>query len=56
MDVEALGEFILEYLHRDGCDPTMKALLEYVQNGLHPTFEARKESRQQARALTRISL
>ena len=56
MDVEGLGEFILEYLHRDGCEPTMKALLEYVQSGLHPTYEARKESRQQAQALTRVSL
>jgi hypothetical protein len=50
LDVEALGEFILEYLHRDGCEPTIAALLQYVQSGLHPSYEARKPARQ-ARAL-----
>lgn len=50
LDVEALGEFILQYLYRDGCEPSMTALLHYVESGLHPTYEARQPARQ-ARAL-----
>jgi hypothetical protein len=55
-DVEGMGEFVLEYLWREGCEPSMRDLLRYVQSGLHPSHEARKESRQQAQALTRVSL
>jgi hypothetical protein len=48
---KALGDFVLEYLWRIGCEPTMTALLGYVQNGLHPTYEARRQDRQHAAAL-----
>jgi hypothetical protein len=51
LEVEALGEFVLEYLWRDGCEPSITALLHYVQDGLHPTYEARRQDREHARAL-----
>jgi hypothetical protein len=48
---EVLGDFVLEYVWRDGCEPTMAGLLQYVQNGLHPAYEARRQDRQHSAAL-----
>jgi hypothetical protein len=40
--VRNLGEFVLEVLWRDGCEPTIAALLDYVQSGIHPAYQARR--------------
>jgi hypothetical protein len=48
---KVLGDFVLELVWRDGCDPTMAGLLQYVQHGLHPAYEAKRESRQQTQTL-----
>lgn len=36
-----LGDPVLELLWRDGCEPTISALLYYVETGLRPIYEAR---------------
>jgi hypothetical protein len=40
--VSAMGDPVLECFFRDGCEPTLFALLGYAADGLHPTRQARK--------------
>ena len=42
--VSAMGDSVLELFYRDGCEPTIFDLLGYAQAGLHPAYEARKQS------------
>ena len=36
---------MLELFWKDGCEPTIAALLDYAQSGLHPRYEARREAK-----------
>lgn len=40
--VEHIGDFVLELFWRDGCEPTITALLDYAQAGL-PAAQAAAE-------------
>jgi hypothetical protein len=40
-DVKRMGDYVLELLWRDGCEPTMSALLNYAQAGLCRHFDIR---------------
>jgi hypothetical protein len=40
-DVKRMGDYVLELLWRDGCEPTMGALLDYAQAGLCRHFDIR---------------
>jgi hypothetical protein len=42
--IAQLGDRVLELLHKDGCEPTMSALLEYVQAGLCRGYSYRASS------------
>jgi len=37
--VRRMGEYVLELLWKDGCEPTMTALLDYAQAGLCGKFD-----------------
>jgi hypothetical protein len=39
--VRKLGDYVLELFWRDGCEPSISALLNYAQTGLHPAHQAR---------------
>jgi hypothetical protein len=38
--VERIGDYVLELFWKDGCEPTLSALLDYAQAGL-PATQAR---------------
>jgi hypothetical protein len=38
--VMRLGDYVLELFWRDGCEPSISALLDYAQSGLQPRYEA----------------
>ena len=39
--VSGLGDLVLEVFFRQGCEPTLAALLDYAESGLHPRYETR---------------
>ena len=50
--VQQLGEVVLELFWRDGCEPTMAAMLDYAQSGLCRDFNIRaSDARPQQREL-----
>jgi hypothetical protein len=38
--VGRIGDYVLELFWRDGCEPTIGALLDYAQSGLRPAPQA----------------
>ena len=42
--VRSLGDYVLELFWRDGCEPTVTALLDYAQGGLSNRFAHNRES------------
>jgi hypothetical protein len=49
--VVGMGDFVLELFWRDGCEPTLSALLDYAQSGLHPVYEASSSPRLKLRRM-----
>jgi hypothetical protein len=39
--VRQLGDYVLELFWRDGCEPTMTAMLDYAQGGLCDRYDIR---------------
>jgi hypothetical protein len=48
--VAQIGDYVLELFWRDGCEPTIAALLDYAQSGLRPTVQAAVATRLTPRA------
>lgn len=42
--IRALGDFVLELFWKDGCEPTMLALLDYAQAGLCGKFNVQVQN------------
>lgn len=48
--VAQIGDYVLELFWRDGCEPTIAALLDYAQSGLRPASQAAPATRPAPRA------
>jgi hypothetical protein len=48
--VVKIGDYVLELFWRDGCEPTITALLDYAQAGLRPAAVTRAQRAERSSA------